>query len=90
MKEIHIIPLAERKAARRGIPKDWIEETITFPAQMVRGYGGRKVAQKKYMVQNKQYLLRVVYEEKEESYEVITAYLTSQLERYCAEGENEN
>ena len=85
MKEIHIIPLAERKAARRGISKEWIKETITSPAQMVEGYGGRKVAQKRYMLQDKEYLLRVVYEEKEEAYEVITAYMTSQIERYWVE-----
>ena len=90
MKEIHIIPLAERKAARRGILKEWIEETITSPAQIVEGYRGRKVAQKRYTLQEKEYLLRVVYEEKEESYEVITAYLTSQIERYWVEGKDEN
>ena len=85
MKEIHIIPLAQRKAARRRISKEWIKETITFPAQMVEGYGGRKVAQKRYFVRDKEYLLRVVYEEKEEAYEVITVYLTSQIERYWVE-----
>ena len=90
MKKIEIIPLAEKKAKRRGISLEWIKETIRFPAQIVEGYGGRKVAQKKYMVENKEYLLRVVYEEKQESYKVVTAYLTSQIERYWTEGKDEN
>ena len=64
VKKIEIIPLAEKKAERRGISQEWIKETIRFPAQVVEGYGGRKVAHRKYMVQNKEYLLRVIYEER--------------------------
>ena len=90
MKKIEIIPLAEKKAERRGISQEWIKKTIRFPAQIVEGYGGRKVAQRKYMVQNKEYLLRAIYEEKEESYEVVTAYLTSQIERYWTEEKDED
>lgn len=50
MKKIEIIPIAKKKSERRGIPEEWIEETINFPDQIVEGYGGRKVAQKKYML----------------------------------------
>ena len=42
------------------------------------------------MVRNKEYLLRVVYEEKKEVYEVITAYLTSQIGRYWEEQKDED
>jgi len=42
------------------------------------------------MVQNKEYLLRVIYEESKESYEVVSAYLTTQIERYWMEGKDEN
>ena len=90
MKKIEIIPLAGKKAERRGISQEWIKETIRFPAQVVEGYGGRKVAHRKYMVQNKEYLLRVIYEESKESYEVVSAYLTTQIERYWMEGKDEN
>ena len=82
MKHIEIIPIAKKKLARRGIPEDWIKETLNNPDQVVEGYGGRKVAQRKYTVENKEYLLRVVFEEKEESCDVITCYLTSQINRY--------
>lgn len=49
------------------------------------GYGGRKVAQKKLLIEEKEYLLRVVYEETEELYIVVTAYITSQINRYWKE-----
>ena len=90
MKTFEIIPIARRKAERRGISEEWINETITSPGQIVEGYGGRMVAQRKYILQDKEYLLRVVYEEKEELYEVVTAYLTSQIGRYWTEGEHED
>lgn len=90
MKNIEIIPVAKRKAERRGIPNEWIIEAVTFPAQIVEGYGSRKVAHRKYMVEGKEYRLRVVYEEIRDSYEVVTAYLTSQIERYWTEERDEN
>lgn len=90
MKKIEIIPLAEKKAERRGISQEWIRETIRSPAQVVEGYGGRKVAHRKYMIQNKEYLLRVIYEESKELYEVVSAYLTTRIERYWMEGKDEN
>ena len=90
VKKIEIIPLAEKKAKRRGIPQEWIKETIQFPAQVVEGYGGRKVAHNKFVVRNSEYLLRVVYEEKKNSYQVVTAYLTSQIGRYWTEEAHEN
>jgi hypothetical protein len=85
MKKIEIIPIARKKLARRGISEDWVKETINNPAQLVQGYGGRKVAQRKYMVQNKEYLLRVVFEDREESCDVVTGYLTTQIDRYWEE-----
>jgi len=57
---------------------------------MVEGYGGRSVAQKKYIIGGKEYLLRVVYKEQEDLGVVITAYLTSQVMRYWKEGKDED
>ena len=90
MKDIDIIPIARRKLKRRGIPEEWVRETINLPDQTMDGYGGRKVAHKKYMVKRKEYLLRVVYEEKEGLNVIVTAYLTSQIERYWKEEKDEN
>ena len=67
-----------------------MRETITFPSQVVEGYGGRKVAHKKYVVEDKEYLLRVVYEEGELLIEILTAYLTSQVTRYWKEAKDED
>jgi len=86
VKKIEIIPLANKKAIKRGIAGKWIEETIRTPDQIVDGYGGCKVAHRKYILGDKEYLLRVVYEEKEAVYEVVTTYLTSQIGRYWKEG----
>lgn len=90
MKKIEIIPIARKKLERRGISDEWVREAINFPGQTVDGYGGRRVAHKKYVIEDKEYLLRVVYEEKEESNEVLTAYLTSQVGRYWEEQKDED
>ena len=89
MKEIDIIPIARKKLDRRGISEDWIRETIISPSQIVDGYGGRKVAHIKYMVEGKEYLLRVDYEEKERNV-VLSAYLTSQINHYWKEEKDED
>lgn len=86
MKKVEIIPIADRKSKRRGIKQEWIADAIMNPMQIVDGYGGRKVAQKKLLVDNKEYLLRIIYEETEEMYIVVTTYLTSQIHRYWKEG----
>jgi len=82
MKQIEIIPLARKKMERRGIQELWVKEAILHPDQVVEGYGGRMVSQKLLEIQDKLQLLRVVYEKSHSSMTVITAYLTSQFERY--------
>lgn len=83
---VEIIPIARRKIERRGIKDEWIEDAVLHPLQVVMGYGGRKVAHKKFIVDGKEYLLRVVYEKTKGVFTVITAYLTSQVTRYWKEG----
>lgn len=90
MKNIEIIPIAKGKLERRKIANDWITEAINYPGQIVEGYGGRKVAQRKYKIDGKEYLLRVIYEENEQEVIVLTAYLTSQIKRYWKEMRDEN
>ena len=83
---VTIIPLALRKMSLRGIPERWVEETLRSPDETVPGYGNRLVAQKVYVVNQKTMVLRVVYEREKakanKDYVVVTAYLTSQVERY--------
>ena len=81
-----IIPLALRKIKQRGIPLEWIEQTLSSPDQITEGYEERRVAQKLYNVNGKKMLLRVVFETAGgEVKVVITAYLTTQIERYWRE-----
>lgn len=81
--EIEIIPLARRKMERRGISEKWVRETISFPEQVVEGYGNRKVYQKRYKFLEKQeQLLRVICEETQTRHIVVSAYLTSKIEKY--------
>jgi hypothetical protein len=82
MKEIEIIPLARRKIERRGISESWIAEALRSADQVVEGHGGRLVAQQRRRIRRKEKLLRVVFEDTQEKYVVITAYLTSDIERY--------
>jgi hypothetical protein len=82
MKEIEIIPLARRKIAKRGIAESWVNEALRSPGQVVEGHGGRLVAQQRRRARRREKLLRVVFEETEDKYIVITAYLTSDIKRY--------
>lgn len=82
MKHIEIIPLALKKIKQRKIPIEWIEQTLKFPDQIVNGYGDRKIRQRKYVLEDKEMLLRVVVNEEKDRLIVITAYLTTQIERY--------
>lgn len=83
--EIEIIPLAKKKIEQRGIPYKWIEQTIKNPEKIAIGYGGREVRQRVYMVENRPKLLRIVVEKEDDKIVVVTAYLTSKIEKYGGE-----
>ena len=57
-------------------------DAVKNPGQVLEGYGCREVAQKKIIINEKQYLIRVVYERNDSKITVVTAYVTSQVERY--------
>ena len=81
-RQIKIIPLAKKKLSQRGIDEFMVLETVNNPDQVVKGHGGRSVAQKQYQLNKSDYLLRAVYEENHSEIVVITGYLTSQISRY--------
>ncbi len=85
MKSINIIQLARKKLARRKISENMVSEALLKPDQIIKSHSKRNIAHKRYMLGDKEYLLRVVYEEYEREYVVITAYLTSQISRYWEE-----
>ena len=82
MKGIEIIPLARRKIERRGIPEAWVGDALQNADQVVEGHGGRSVAQQRRRIRRREKLFRVVFEETEDKYIVITAHLTSDTKRY--------
>jgi len=82
MKDIEIIPLAKRKMEKRRIPEAWVTEALRNAGQVIEGHGGRSVAQQRRKIRRREMLLRVVFEETEDKYVVITAYLTSDIKRY--------
>ena len=82
VKPIEIIPLARRKMGGRGIPEEWVIDVPQNPDQIVPGYAGRRVAQKRIEVAGRLALLRVIHEEFPDRIVVVTAYLTSAIDRY--------
>ena len=66
------------RIAERGIPKEWIDTLLRSPGQSVPGYLGREVRQMRIEQDGKPMLLRVVTEGEV----VVTALLTSKLEKY--------
>lgn len=68
---------AEENIAERKLSKTLIEGTVLYPERITVSRLGRRIAQK--VIEGK--LLRVVYEEKQSVYIIITAYYTY-LERY--------
>lgn len=82
MKPIEIIPLARRKMSGRGISEEWVIDTLRNPDQVVPGYAGRNVSQRRIERTGRPMLLRVVQEETSNRIVVITAYLTSAVDRY--------
>lgn len=82
MKDIEIIPVARKKMERRGIPEIWVDAALRSPDRVVEGHGGRSVAQQRRRIRRREKLLRVVFEETQDKYVVITAYLTSDIRRY--------
>lgn len=86
-KQVKIVSLAKKKLAQRGVDESMVLETVYNPDQIVKGHGGRSVAQKQYQFNKSDYLLRVVYEEEDNKFVVITGYLTSQISRYREVGQ---
>jgi len=70
---IEILPVAIKKLKKRNIQQEWVVEAVNGPDQVVDGYGGREVAQKKRIIDEKEYLIRVVYERENDKIVVITA-----------------
>jgi hypothetical protein len=76
-----ITPLTRRNMAQRRIPESWVRNALANSEPIVAGDGGRWVAHTRVTMADKERLLRVVYEETESAYVVVTADLTSDITR---------
>jgi len=78
MKNIIFIQHALERLEERGISAKMVEEVIRDPDNADYGDKGRKIAQK--LIDEK--LLRVIYDDEEYRIVVISAYVTSKVEKY--------
>ncbi len=78
MKRIVFIAHALERLRDRKISKELVIQALNEPDSVDTGYLGRKIAQK--ILNGK--LIRVIYEEAEDEILVITAYITSKVEKY--------
>lgn len=76
--KVIFIPHALDRMKKRGITEKMVLQTLKDPEKVVESYRGRKATQK--MFNDK--LLGVIYEEEENCLKVITAYLTSKVDKY--------
>jgi len=69
---------------RRNISRDAVTDTVRTPDKECHGDRGRIVCQKTYFdtMLQKNMLLRVIVEEKDDVVLIITAYKTSKIEKY--------
>jgi len=72
---------AERLLKERDIAPELVQETLENPDQVVTAGKNRKIAQRIYHRQGRDFLLRVVFSE-QGSPEIITMYWTSKVSKY--------
>lgn len=84
MKPIRFSPHALTNLTDREIDRAEVEKTLNEPDQIEPGHEGRQVYMRKYhdAVIDQTMLLRVIVEETETEWVVITAYKASRMERY--------
>lgn len=87
MKTIKYFPKAHEKISARGLSLEDIIQTCLYPEQTSSGKKGRRIAQRKFLnaMNNKQYIVRVIFEEGVDEIKIVTAYKTSKIKKYWKE-----
>ena len=76
-------PHAQEELVRRGIAFGLAEQTLDCPEQVLPAYRGRKAFQSRIdFWEGKEYLLRVIVDDRVDPVRVITVYRTSRIDRY--------
>ena len=79
--EIRFSRHAERQLKERNIRPELVQGTLENPEQIVAAGKNRKIAQRTYQRQGRDFLLRVVYTEQGKP-EIVTMYWTSKVSKY--------
>ena len=79
--EIKFSKHAERQLRERNIKPELVQETLENPEQIVTVGRKRKIAQRTYQRQGRDFLLRVVFSEQGNP-EIVTMYWTSKVSKY--------
>lgn len=86
--DVVISELAQFEMIRRQISEEMVRNVAQHPQQTIELSSKRTVCQNRYynMVEGKQLLLRVICEERNGTFFIITAYKTSKIEKYWKRG----
>jgi hypothetical protein len=79
--EVKFSKHAERQLKERNIKPELVQETLENPEQIVTAGKDRRIAQRVYQREGRDFLLRVVFSERGNP-EVITMYWTSKVSKY--------
>lgn len=79
--EIEFSKHAQRQLRERNIDPELVKETVENPECIVAAGKNRKIAQRTYRRQGKDFLLRVVFSE-QGGLQIITMYWTSRVSKY--------
>ena len=77
-------PHALARINERRVLNEWLDDVLTNPQQILVGQYGREIRQSTFIRDEKPWLLRVVIE----GDLVLTALLTSKLDKYGAKNED--
>ena len=80
---------AEEQLKERDISKQQINIILNQPQQVLAAKKGRKIAQSIVKLERIEFLVRIIYIEKMDCYEVVTVYKTTKIKKYWRE-KNEN
>lgn len=74
---------AEEELVLRSIPRDFLQQVLDHPQQIVLEYGGRKAYQSKLdFGSGRMLLLRAIVDDRVDPAVVVTAYRTSRISKY--------
>ena len=76
---------AEEQVKEREISKQLINNILQKPQQVLAAKKGRKIAQSIVKLEGIEFLIRIIYVEKYDFYEVITVYKTTKIVKYWSE-----